>query len=288
MCACGEKRQEYSGNADTLKIDGSSTVYPITHAISELYRKQSAGTIIYQNVSGSGGGFEKFSRNEIAICNASRPMNAAEKESCNKNDVRFIPFEIAYDGIALVVNSGNSWLDYLTTSELRRICMEGGAKKWSEVRNGWPNEPIELLAPGEASGTYDYFKEAILTDGTPFRRDYKMSENDNLLALGISKSPYSLGFFGLGYYEKNKDKLRLVALNNGSGPILPTTETIMAGTYTPLSRMLYIYATADFAATPTGKDFLRFYLQHAAGAASREGYIPLPAHRYEQATATNF
>ena len=271
----GDKKAKVDENAIPLQIDGSSTVYPLTAAVASQYQKQYGNLNITVSVSGTGGGFEKFANGEIAINNASRKITDQEIAACEVNSISFKEFQVAIDGIAVVVNTENSWVDYLTVEELRSIWKSNGATLWSDVRAGWPSQEIVLYAPGEASGTHDYFGEVILGDST-FREDYKMSENDNLLVSGISNTTNALGFFGLAYFERNQDKLKLVPIDNGTGPITPTLETISAGAYAPLSRPMYIYVSEQFIEQEAGKAFINFYLENAGDLADDVGYVALP------------
>lgn len=270
-----------------LSIDGSSTVYPITENIVDRYKTRFNNLVISIKVSGTGGGFEKFSKNQIGINNASRKIKESEDLLCKQNNIGYKVIEVAYDGIAVVTNSNNSFVDYLTVEELKRIWKKDGAKTWSDVRTGWPEEPIKLYGPGDASGTHDYFGEAILGD-EEFRTDYTKSENDNLLVRGVGSNEfeYALGFFGLAYYEENKSNLKLVPIDNGNGPVTPSTVTISTGDYTPLSRPMFLYVNNSFLEDKVGKGFITFYLQNAAEAAESVGYVALPAKRYNDAIST--
>ncbi len=281
----GDKKVQNVEIVDTLKIDGSSTVFPITSKIVELYNNQFGDLKISVNVSGTGGGFSKFALGEIDLNNASREINEVERQRCQDNEVIYEQIRIAIDGIAVVVNPKNTWIDYLTVAELKLIWQKDGAKKWSEVRAAWPAEPIELYSPGEASGTYDYFKEAIL-GSVELAEEVKMSENDNLLALGVSNSKNAIGFFALAYFEDNKSKLKLVPIDNGQGPVFPTAETVGAGEYTPLSRPVFIYVRNQFKEKAIGKKFLQFYLNKAPATAQSLGFVPLETAEYAKTLAS--
>jgi len=285
LSCSSDKKLPVNDNAVALRIDGSSTVFPITQGIVNLYKNEYNNFKISLAVSGTGGGFEKFVRNEISINNASRPIKDNQKALCEKNGVKYLQIEVAYDGIAVVINSQNNWADYLTVDDLQLIWKSDGAINWSDVRQDWPNEPISLYGPGDASGTLDYFKISILSSQQKFRSDYRKSENDNLLANGIANDKYSIGFFGLAYYEKNKDKLGLLAIDNGNGAILPTKESISKAQYTPLSRPMFIYVNKEFADTKGGSAFLRFYLENAGHVSNKIGYVELSKAKYENAIA---
>jgi len=277
----GKKAQEPADDAFHLRIDGSSTVYPLTVAISEKYKLENNDLIISNSVSGTGGGFEKFAEGKTQINNASREIKEEEIAACHENNVQFQPFEIAYDGIAIIVNHDNDWIEYITVEELNQIFGDNDVKNWSDVRQEWPDEPIKLFGPGEASGTYDYFKEAILED-KPFNPAFIKSENDNLLVRGISNNVNAIGFFGLAYFQENKDDLKLVPVDNGKGPITPNARTIASDDYTPLSRSMYVYVNKEFLDTESGKKYIRFYLENAAETAEEIGYVPLPESRYKK------
>ena len=281
LFGCSNTKKSFNEDAELLKIDGSSTVYPITSEVVKMYEEQFSDLHVILSVSGTGGGFDKFIEKEISINNASRPITEKETKKCLKNEVRFRHFEVAYDGIAVVVNKENDWIDHLTVDELKFIWMDNGAIKWSEIRNEWPNEDIELYGPGDASGTHDYFDEVILGKEQKFRKDYKKSENDNLLVTGISNNKHSLGFFGLAYFERNKEKLKLVPIDNGKGPITPTLETIANRKYEPLGRPMFIYVNEEFCQKPIGQKFLKFYLENVGVASQEVGYVPLSAESYQ-------
>lgn len=278
-CATSESKQD--GEATMTRIDGSSTVYPITKTIVDSYKSKNRGAKIEINVSGTGGGFNKFAENQIDICNASRKISESEKEMCQSKNVQFQEIKIGFDGIAIVVNKENDWLTDLTIEELNGIWKKDGYKKWSEVRNGWPEEDIALYGPGEASGTYDYFKEAILKEADEMLENFRKSENDNLLVQGISNNLYGLGFFGASYYENNKDKLKVLAINNGSGAVIPTTTTISTGEYQPLARPIFIYVNSSFLQTDQGREFINFYLENVPAAAKNVGAVPLSEQEYK-------
>ncbi len=281
--ACSDKKSSHAVKKEKLKIDGSSTVYPITAAIVEKYNKQQSDFKILLSVSGTGGGFNKFIDKETEINNASREISPEEIRRCSANQVMFRQFEVAYDGIAVVVNKENTWVDDLTVAELEKIWSRDGASKWSDIKTDWPDEIISLYGPGNESGTHDYFKKVIISKNQAFKEDFRKSENDNLLVTGISNNKFALGFFGLAYYERNKEKLKLVAIDNGNGPVYPSAKTISAQQYTPLSRPMFIYVNETFCQKESGKRFIEFYLKNAASMSSKVGYVPLPEAIYSQA-----
>lgn len=266
-----------------IKIDGSSTVYPITEAIAEEFRNEAPNVKVTVGVSGTGGGFKKFSRNETAISNASRPIKEKEQIACTKNGIGYVQLEVAYDGLAVLINPKNNWVDHLTVDELKKIwepAAQGVIMKWSQIREGWPEEEIHLFGPGVASGTYDYFTKAICGEEGASRGDYTASEDDNVLVQGISTDKYGLGFFGLAYYEENQDKLSLVGVDGGDGVVVPTQATVADGTYQPLSRPIFIYVNDKAAERKEVVKFVNFYLELVPEIAQEVGYIALPTAEY--------
>src|SRR3989344_376502 len=231
--------------ATVVKIDGSSTVYPITEAVAEEFQKAEKGKIkVTVGISGTGGGFKKFCNGEIDISDASRPIKPSEVELCKKNSIEYIELPVAYDGLAVMVNPKNNWVDYLTAKELKKIwepAAQGKITKWNQIRANWPDKEIHLFGPGVDSGTFDYFTEAINGKGGASRGDYTASEDDNVLVEGVSNDQGALGYFGLAYYEQNREKLKVVPIDdgnstNGNGPITPSMATVMDSTYQPLAR----------------------------------------------------
>jgi phosphate transport system substrate-binding protein len=272
-----------------VKVDGSSTVYPITEAVSEEFLAAKRGRIrVMVGISGTGGGFKKFCRGEIDISDASRPIKPSEVRLCKENGIGYIELPIAYDGIAIVVNPANNWVDYMTVEELKRLWepgAQGRVTRWSQVRKGWPDKEIHLFGAGVDSGTYDYFTKAIVGKEGASRGDFTASEDDNVLVQGIATDKFALGFFGLAYYEENRDKLRLIPIDdgddsNGKGPILPSLETVRDGTYQPLSRPIFIYVNRASADRPEVKEFVEFYIENAGWLSKEVGYIPLPEKAY--------
>jgi len=267
----------------TIKIDGSSTIYPITEAVAEEYRVSQPEVKVTIGVSGTGGGFKKFGRNEVEICNASRPIKQSEIDVCKENKIEYFDFSVAYDGLAVIVNPQNDWAQNITVAELKMIWEPSAQQKitkWSQVRKGWPDAPLHLFGPGTASGTYDYFTEAIVGKAGSSRGDFTASEDDNVLVQGIEGDKYGLGFFGLAYYEENKAKLKIVAVDNGKGPIFPSAATAKDGTYAPLSRPLFIYINKEALNKPEVADFAKFYLENAPSLVGEVGYVPLSTEEY--------
>ena len=270
-----------------VKVDGSSTVFPITEAVAEEFQISKRGKVMVTvGVSGTGGGFKKFCRGEIDVADASRPIKGNESELCQKNGIGFIELPVAYDGLAVMVNRANTWVDKLTTAELKKIwepAAKGKVMKWSDVRAGWPERKLTLFGPGVDSGTFDYFTKTINGEEGATRVDFTASEDDNVLVQGIATDKGSLGYFGLAYYEYNKDKLRLIPIDGGKGPVLPTMKTVNDGTYAPLSRPIFIYVSTWSASRAEVIDFVRFYLENATELTAEVGYIPLPAGIYKKA-----
>lgn len=270
---------------DAIAIDGSSTVYPITEAAAEEFRVEQPGVRVTVGVSGTGGGFQKFSRGETDISDASRPIKDKEMAACEENGISYVELTVAYDGLAVLVNPENDWVDYFTVDELKKLwepAAQGVVMKWNQIRPEWPDEEIHLFGPGVASGTYDYFTEAIVGESGSSRGDFTASEDDNVLVQGIAGDTYGLGFFGLAYYEENKDKLRLVAVDEGNGPVAPSLETVKDGSYSPLSRPLFIYVNSTAIERESVVTFVDFYLENAGLLATEVGYIPLPEETYQE------
>lgn len=268
-----------------INIDGSSTVYPLTEAVSEEFRKIKPDIRVTVGVSGTGGGFKKFLRNEINISNASRPISKSEIDKCRELGIEFIEIPVSYDGLAVVVSTKNDFVDYLTVAELTKMWSpksQGKIMRWNQIRSEWPDVPLNLYGAGTSSGTYDYFTEAINGKAKASRGDYTASEDDNVLVQGVSTDKNSLGYFGLAYYSENKDKLKLVPIkmDETSEAIYPTDETVSTGIYQPLSRPEFIYINVKSAKIPYVQDFVKFYLENAAALSREIGSVPLPAEVY--------
>jgi len=286
--SCGEKKDkksnsEASAMEGTIKIDGSSTVFPVTEAVAEEFRAVQPKVKVTIGVSGTGGGFKKFSRGETNLSNASRPIKDKEIAACKENNITYLELEVAYDGLAVLVNPENDWVDNFTVEELKKIwepAAQGVIMKWNQIRPEWPDEEIHLFGPGVASGTYDYFTEAIVGKSGSSRGDFTASEDDHVLVQGIAGDKYSLGFFGLAYYSENKDKLTLIGVNNGEEVVKPTLETVSNGTYSPLSRPLFVYVNSTSVKHPEVVEFMNFYIDNAGELAEDVGYISLPSELY--------
>lgn len=268
----------------TVSVDGSSTVFPISEAMAEEFGSVQPRVRVAVGVSGTGGGFKKFLAGETDINDASRPIKEKEIEIAIEKGIEFIELPVAFDGLSVVVNKNNTWVDYLTVAELNKIWQPDSiVKRWSDIRAEWPSKPIRLYGPGTDSGTFDYFTETINGKSGSSRPDYTASEDDNSLVQGISGDESSLGYFGFAYYVANKNKLKLVPIDAGNGPIAPTATTINNGTYEPLSRPIFIYVRKDALDRPEVMAFTKFYIDNAPTLAAEVGYIPLPNFVYAAA-----
>jgi phosphate transport system substrate-binding protein len=275
-----------------VKVDGSSTVFPITEAVAEEFQKAEQGKVrVTVGISGTGGGFKKFCAGETDISDASRPIKESEVKLCGAKKIEYIELPVAYDGLAVMVNPKNNWVDSMTVKELKMIwepAAQGKILKWNQVRPSWPDRPIRLYGPGTDSGTFDYFTEAINGKEKASRSDFTASEDDNILVQGIASDLGALGYFGVAYYENNKDKLKLVAVDdekdgNGKGPQRPTYENIVKGTYQPLARPIFIYVNAKAAERPEVQRFVKFYIKNGAKLSKEVGYVSLPKEAYDLA-----
>ena len=265
----------------TVKIDGSSTVFPITEAVAEEFGKEHRKVRVTVGVSGTGGGFKKFAAGETDINDASRRIKGKEIKKAQENGVKYLELPVAYDGISIVVNPKNTWVDHLTRAELKKIWNRGSkVKTWKDVRPNWPDRKIRLYGPGADSGTFDYFTEAINGKSHVSRSDFTKSEDDNVLVQGISGDLDSLGYFGFAYYVENKKRVRAVAIDDGKGPVMPTLVTINNGTYSPLSRPIFIYVNHSGAKKSQVNEFVKYYLNNAPELVKEVGYVPLRSDEY--------
>lgn len=272
-----------------IRVDGSSTVFPISEAVAEEFQKANQGTRVTVGISGTGGGFQRFCRGETDISDASRPISKSELSACSGAGINFVELPVAYDGIAIVVNPKANWISDITVEELRKM-WEPGAQgkilKWNQVRPGWPDREIHLFGAGVDSGTYDYFTEAITGKAKASRGDFTSSEDDNVLVQGVSGDESALGFIPFAYFGENQDKLKLVPVDdrkddNGKGPVAPSLDTIRTGTYQPLSRPLFIYASEKALARPEVQKFIEFYLGEGPKLAEEVGYVELGDQVYQ-------
>ncbi|MBE0522135.1 MAG: PstS family phosphate ABC transporter substrate-binding protein [Candidatus Methanoperedenaceae archaeon] len=284
LAGCVDKNSETppDGLSGTVKADGSSTVFPISEAVGEEYQKLHQKVRVTIGISGTGGGFKKFCTGETDINGASRPIKDSEIEICKSNDIEWIEMKVAIDGLSVLVNPGNTWVDSLTVAELKSIWEPGSkVKTWKDVRTDWPGEGIYLVGPDTDSGTFDYFTEVIVGEEKASRADYTASADDNVLVQAIAGEKYSLGYFGYAYYIENKDKMKLVAIDGGNGAVLPSGQTINNGTY-PISRPLFIYVNKESLNRPELKEFVRYYLTEGKEFVPQVGYVKMPDSVYEE------
>jgi phosphate transport system substrate-binding protein len=269
-----------SNLSGTVKVDGSSTVFPISEAMAEEFQKANPAVQVTVAQSGTGGGFKKFCNNETDISNASRPIKKEEIELCKQGNVEYIELPVAYDGLSVVVNPQNNFVDCLKVDELKKMwepAAQGKVATWNQINPKFPNQKLGLYGPGTDSGTYDFFTKAVTGEEGKSRGDYTASEDDNTLVQGVSADPGGLGFFGFAYYENNKDKLKLVGIDGGKGCVQPSTETINNGTYQPLSRPEFIYVKKSAASRPEVQAFVNFHLAPENQKLVEEvGYVALP------------
>ena len=272
-----------------VTIDGSSTVYPITEAVAEDFQISKKGAVkVTVGISGTGGGFKKFCRGEIDISDASRPILAKEMDACRAAGIKYIEIPVAYDALTVVVNPSNTWIKSMTVAELKKIwepAAQGKITHWNQVNPAWPNVKISLFGPGADSGTFDYFTEAVNGKSKASRGDFTASEDDNVLVQGVSRDKNALGYFGFAYYIENQKKLKAVPIDGGKGPVAPSPETVENGTYSPMSRPIFIYVNAKSLEKPEVAEFVEFYLANAAVLTKEVKYVALPAKAYQTASA---
>lgn len=292
LAGCGNKDGAESGartgaNAPVIRIDGSSTVFPIAEAVAEEFQLEQRGAVrVTVGLSGTGGGFKKLCRGDIDISNASRPILTEEMEMCRASGINFIELPVAFDAITIVVNPKNDWVKSLTIADLKKMwepAAQGQLTRWNQVRPEWPDAPLMLFGPGADSGTFDYFTEAVTGKAKSSRGDYTASEDDNVLVQGVENNKNALGYFGFAYYVGHKDRMRAVGIEQEGGPqVLPSNETVVNGTYQPLSRPLFIYVSDKSAQRPEVRKLIEFYLTEGPELASQVGFVSLP----EQAAQT--
>lgn len=278
----GAAKQPASNLKGNVRVDGSSTVFPITEAVGEEFQRLHSEVRVTVGISGTGGGFKRYVLGETDINDASRPIKDSEMATAREHGIESIELPVAFDGLSVMVNPSNTWVDHLTVDELKRIWQAGSTvKTWADIRPNWPAQKITLYGPDTDSGTFDYFTEVITGQGS-CRADYTASADDNVLVTGISGDKNALGYFGYAYYVENKGKLKLVPIDGGGGkgPVTPSETTINNGSYAPLSRPLFIYVSKSAAARPEIQAFVKFYLENAAQLASEVGYVALPQEAY--------
>lgn len=283
LAAAGCARGGQPGKASlagTIRVDGSSTVFPITEAVAEEFGKLHPRVRVTVGISGTGGGFKKFVEGVTDLQDASRPITASERERARRAGIEYAEVPVGYDGLAVVVNPANGWADCLSVTELGRI-WEPGSKValWRDVRPGWPDTPLRLFGPGTDSGTFDYFTEAVVGEARKSRPDYTASEDDNVLVAGVAGERGALGYFGFAYYEENRDRLKILGVDGGKGCVVPDADKVRSGEY-PLARPLFLYVNRASLSRPEVREFLRFYLREGPELVRQVGYVPLPKERY--------
>jgi len=275
-------------DAQVIKIDGSSTVFPITEAVAEEFQIAKRGKVrVTVGVSGTGGGFKKFCRGETDVSNASRPILAAEMEACRAAGIKYYELPVAYDALTVVVNPANDWVKQLTVEELRKMwepAAQGKVKTWKQVNPKWPELPLTLFGPGSDSGTFDYFTEAVTGKAKSSRGDFTASEDDNVLVQGVASNKGALGYFGYAYYQPNADKVRAVPIVNKAGkPVGPSLANVVNGSYEPLSRPVFMYVAEAAAKKPEVREFVNYYLTEGVPLIEEVKYVPLPKQAYDLA-----
>jgi phosphate transport system substrate-binding protein len=268
--------------SEQIVIDGSSTLFPVSEIIADEFQLARPAVRVTVGISGTREGFGRLFSGSADINDASRPITKGEQEDARRRRVDYIELPVALDGISVVVNPENDWVDHLSIAELRRLWRaDGGVTRWSDLRPGWPQRPIHLYGPGRDSGTNECFLTEILGESNVSRSDYTASENDTVLVQGIGNDQDALGYFGYGYYEQNRARIKLVAIDAGNGAVRPSPGSIASGAYAPLVRPLFLYVRSDAAQRPAVEAFVRFYLQHASRLVPEAGYVPLPPRAYE-------
>jgi phosphate transport system substrate-binding protein len=288
--ACGGGNND-GGSADggsqlsgTINIDGSSTVAPLSEAAAELFQEQNPDVRVTVGTSGTGGGFEKFCAGETDISDASRAIEADETKACESKGIKYEEVQVANDGLSVVVNNQNTWANCLTTAQLKKIWDKGSkVNNWNQVDPSFPNEPLKLFGAGTDSGTFDYFTNAINGEEGRSRSDYSATEDDNVTVTGVSGTKGGLGYFGLSYLQENQGKIKGIQIDGGSGCVAPSTETVQDGSYTPLSRPLFIYPSDKALARPEVKAFLDFYVTNYQQIAEEALFVPLTEEQAAEA-----
>jgi phosphate transport system substrate-binding protein len=272
--------------ANLVKVDGSSTVYPITEAVAEEFQKSKKNAIrATVGVSGTGGGFKKFCRGEIDISNASRPILKQEMDDCAKAGIRYFELPVAFDALTVVVNPKNPFLKQITVAELKKLwepAAQGKILRWNQINPQWPDQPVKLFGAGSDSGTFDYFTEAIVGKAKSSRGDYTASEDDNVLVQGVSQDVNALGYFGFSYYAENISRLKAVPIveKAGKSAVTPSMQTVIDGTYQPLARPIFIYVNEKAYRKPEVREFVEFYLKNGSRLSKEVKYVPLPDRAY--------
>jgi phosphate transport system substrate-binding protein len=294
LASCGGDREGSGGDtttggaqsdlSGTVQVDGSSTVGPYATAAAERFRSGNPDVRITVGVSGTGGGFERFCRGETDISNASRPIEDDERQACQEKGIEFVELQVANDALTIVANMDNDWADCLTVAQLKKIWDQGSkVDSWKDVDPAWPDERLRLYGPGTDSGTFDYFTAEINGEEGQSRSDYSASEDDNVIVQGVAGDKGALGYFGLSYYEQNKDRLKALAVDGGDGCVEPTVDNAQSGSYKPLSRPLFMYVKKDALARPEVKAFLQFVLDNEQAIAESAQFVPLTDEQLEKA-----
>ena len=297
LAACGEDTSGNNGAkgtgggkqdaklSGTITADGSSTVAPLTSTAAELFQQEHPDVRITVGTSGTGGGFKKFCAGETDIADASRPIKTDDEfegQACERNGIAYEELQVANDGIALIVNKNNDWAECLTVEQLKTIwepAAQGRITNWNQVDPSFPDQKLTLFGAGTASGTFDFFTKAINGEEKASRSDYSATEEDNTTVQGVAGDKGALGYLGLSYYEENQDKLKVLKVDGGDGCVEPTAETVQDGSYTPLSRPLFIYVTDKLLQRPEGLAFVEFYLDNASDIAERALFVPMTAEQ---------
>jgi phosphate transport system substrate-binding protein len=275
-------------HAQLVKIDGSSTVFPVTEAVAEDFQKAKKGAVrVTVGISGTGGGFKKFCRGETDVSNASRPILKKEMDDCRAAGVEYYELPVAFDALTVVINPKNSFIKSLTVAELKKLwepAAQGKVTRWSQINPAWPDQPVKLFGPGADSGTFDYFTEAVVGKSKSSRGDFTASEDDNVLVQGVSRDVNALGYFGYAYYAENQDKLKAVPIVNPKGQaVAPSLDSVLKGNYEPLSRPIFIYVNAKAMEKREVRDFVEYYMKNGGALAQEVKYVPLPAKAYAMA-----
>jgi phosphate transport system substrate-binding protein len=282
--ACGDDNSGSSNLSGTIRIDGSSTVGPLTEAAAELFREENPDVRITVGISGTGGGFEKFCAGETEISDASREIEKEEIDACKKKGIGYDQVQVANDGIAVVVNPENDWADCLTTAELKKIWEKGSdVNNWNQVRSDFPDQKMKLFGPGTDSGTFDYFTEQINGEEGNSRSDYSPSEDDNVTVQGVSGDKGNMGYFGLSYALQNEGKVKAIQIDDGDGCVEPTNETVQDGSYKPLSRPLFIYPSKQALQREEVREFVKFYLDNYEKIAEQGQFVPMTPEQAQEA-----
>jgi phosphate transport system substrate-binding protein len=271
-----------------VKIDGSSTVFPVTEAVAEDFQKAKKQQVkVTVGISGTGGGFKKFCRGETDISDASRPILKKEMDDCKAAGIEYFELPVAFDALTVVINPKNTFIKQLTIAEMKKMwepAAQGKVTRWNQVNPAWPDQPMKLFGPGADSGTFDYFTEAVVGKSKSSRGDFTASEDDNVLVQGVARDVNGLGYFGYAYYVENRDKLKAVPIVNEKGqPVAPSMEAVEKGIYSPLSRPIFIYVNAKSLGRPEVKEFVEYYLKNGGKLAKEVKYVPLPDSAYRMA-----